>query len=74
VFYGNVGARNRLDFTVIGPAVNLAARLQALTKSLVEPVVASETFARALDHSLPGLGKHRLRGISDPQTVFAVRV
>jgi adenylate cyclase len=74
VFYGNVGARNRLDFTVIGPAVNLAARLQALTKSLVEPVVASETFARALDHSLPGLGKHRLRGIPDPQTVFAVRV
>jgi adenylate cyclase len=74
VAYGNVGARNRLDFTVIGPAVNLAARLQALTKSLKETIVASEMFAHALGHPLPDLGRHQLTGISHLQTVFAVRV
>lgn len=74
VAYGNVGARNRLDFTVIGPAVNLTARLQALTKLLAETIVTSETFAQALGHSLPDLGQHRLTGVSDPQTVFALRI
>jgi adenylate cyclase len=74
VFYGNVGARNRLDFIVIGPAVNLAARLQGLTKSLAEPILVSEAFAQALGHPLPALGKHRLSGIAEPQTVFALRI
>ncbi|WP_262270160.1 MULTISPECIES: adenylate/guanylate cyclase domain-containing protein [Microvirga] len=71
VAYGNVGASHRLDFTVIGPAVNRASRLLDLAKQLDRPVVMSRVFARELGQPLVDLGRHRLRGVDRPQQVFA---
>jgi adenylate cyclase len=71
VLYGNIGAEDRLDFTVVGPAVNLAARIEALTAVLDRPILASEAFAAASPVRLLPLGRHRLKGIEAPQTVYA---
>ncbi len=71
VSYGNIGGATRLDFTVIGPSVNHAARLEALTGELDEPVLISEAFADALGTPLRDLGEHRLKGVAVPQRVFA---
>jgi len=71
VNYGNIGAPNRLDFTVIGPAVNHAARLEKIASDLGRHVVTSASFAAAAPSSLESLGKHHLRGVAEPQEVFA---
>jgi adenylate cyclase len=71
VSYGNIGAPNRLDFTVIGPAVNQAARLEKLGHELGRPVVTSASFAEASPEKLETLGLHNLRGVAEPQQVFA---
>ncbi len=71
VSYGNIGAPTRLDFTVIGPAVNQAARLEKLGHELGRPVVTSASFAAASPEPLESIGRHSLRGVSDPQEVFA---
>ena len=72
VIYGNVGAIDRLDFTAIGPAVNLVCRLEALTKRLERPLLVSESFAAAAAHPLLSLGFHPVRGLSEPQEVFGL--
>jgi len=72
VFYGNVGATDRLDFTVIGPAVNLTSRLEGLTKRLERPIVVSDDFARACKRPLSSLGFHPVRGLSEPAEVFGL--
>ena len=71
VIYGNIGSAERLDFTVIGPAVNLVSRIEAVAKSRDLPLVVSDDFARALSESLPSLGAHRLRGLERPHELFA---
>ncbi len=71
VVYGNIGARDRLDFTVIGPAVNHAARLEKLSANLGRTIVTSESFAAAAAQPLDDLGTHALRGVEAPQRVFA---
>jgi|SRR5271163_346298 len=71
VSYGNIGAPNRLDFTVIGPAVNHAARLEKIASELGRHVVTSASFAAAAKSSFESLGKHHLRGVAEPQEVFA---
>jgi adenylate cyclase len=70
-FYGNVGAADRLDFTVIGPAVNLVSRMQAIGKALDVPIILSDDFARAYAAPLKSLGQHRLRGLATPHELFA---
>ncbi len=73
VVYGNIGALGRLDFTVIGPAVNEATRLEALSRSLNEPVLISASFARSCRcRPLRSLGRHTLRGVPEPQEVFTL--
>lgn len=72
VLYGNVGAAGRLDFTTIGPAVNLAARLQALAGELGREVVLSDAFAEACGETATPIGRHALRGFRAPQTVYAL--
>lgn len=71
VTYGNIGAANRLDFTVIGPAVNLVSRIEAIAKSLNLPIVVSDDFAGAYAKPLRSLGRHELRGLSTPHELFA---
>jgi adenylate cyclase len=72
VMYGNIGTRSRLDFTVIGPAVNAAARLEALTKELGVSALFSAAFAAVVGaRDLRHRGSHKLRGFETPVDVFA---
>jgi adenylate cyclase len=72
VTFGNVGAAERLDFTVIGAAVNLAVRLEGLTKELQRPLLMSRAFAAACPVRLKSLGLHPVRGFSEPEEVFGL--
>ena len=73
VVFGNIGLPERLSFSVIGATVNEVARLEALTKELGRPVLASETFAQHTTIDWEKLGKHKLRGIGEPIEVMAPR-
>lgn len=72
VIYGNVGAADRLDFTVIGPAVNLVSRVEGVAKALDEPIVVTEEFAQTYGGSLRSLGMHQFRGVARPRELFSV--
>lgn len=74
LMYGNVGTEQRLDFTVIGPAINEASRMEALCQPLDVPITISRSFADATGD--PGrfrsLGEQTLRGLSAPREIFTV--
>ena len=70
VLYGNIGGGNRLDFTCIGPAVNLAARLEKLAGKLGRVIVASDEFASYCATHFQALGKFPLAGFASEQKVF----
>ncbi len=73
VMYGNIGSQTRLDFTVIGPAVNMASRLETLTKQLGRTVLLSDAFADLVksEFTLERVGEHPVRGFSEPIELFA---
>jgi len=73
VAYGNIGSRDRLDFTVLGPAVNLVSRLEGLAKELGRPLLCSAAFAEAVGAPVVFLGRFPLKGMAEPQEVFAPR-
>jgi adenylate cyclase len=70
VLYGNIGGGNRLDFTCIGPAINLAARIESLTGRLGRVILASAEFARHCPGEFAAIGRFDLAGFSAPQLVF----
>ena len=72
VTFGNVGTEDRLDFAVIGPAVNRASRLEGMTKALGVKVCASAEFNEVCMVPMKSIGKHRLRGIRDPVEIFTL--
>jgi class 3 adenylate cyclase len=72
MLWGNIGAADRLDFTAIGPAVNLVSRLEGLCKPLGHSVLISGTIAAETTTALIPLGEHSMRGIANPCAVFTL--
>ena len=73
VVYGNIGATDRLDFTVIGAAVNETARIEGLCRTLDRQILTSASFASSCTcKPLISVGLHRLRGVREPQELFTV--
>jgi adenylate cyclase len=72
VIYGNVGAPDRLDFTVMGPAVNRTARLESLTRELSCDILFSQKFSELIETQSEFLGQHEMKGIAEPQDVYAL--
>jgi len=75
LLYGNLGSARRLDFTVLGPAVNEAARIEALCGSLEQPIIVSSAFAEAAGEArdrLVSLGRYAMKGVARPQELFTV--
>ncbi len=72
VLFGNIGADIRLDFTVIGPAVNLAARIEAMCPVLNQPILTSAAFAATSPVKLVNLGPHPLKGVAEPAELFTL--
>jgi adenylate cyclase len=74
VFYGNIGSKDRLDFTVIGPAVNEVSRILAMSRSVEQDLLLSARFADALApelrRRLVSVGRYALRGVAQPQELF----
>jgi adenylate cyclase len=76
VFYGNIGSKDRLDFTVVGPAVNEVSRIAAMCRSVDRSVLVSEAFAGAMTEAerarLVSVGRYALRGVERPQHLFTI--
>ena len=75
LLYGNLGSPRRLDFTVLGPAVNEAARIESFCASLEQAVIVSTTFAEASGQArrrLVSVGRYAMKGVARPQELFTL--
>ena len=72
VFFGNIGSKDRLDFTVIGPAVNLAARVEPLSKETGRRLLLTDKVAELLKQPMEELGEFRIRGLAQPVSLFSL--
>jgi adenylate cyclase len=75
LLYGNLGSPRRLDFTVLGPAVNEAARIETLCASLEQTVIVSSAFAEAAGEArslLVSLGRYAMKGVARPQELYTL--
>ncbi len=76
VFYGNIGSFDRLDFTVVGPAVNETSRIASMCRSVDRPLLVSSTFAEALPaeerNRMVSVGRFALRGVGKAQDLFTI--
>jgi adenylate cyclase len=75
VFYGNIGSKERLDFTVVGPAVNEVSRIAAMCRSVDQPILLSAAFAASVTDAqrpLVSVGRYALRGVGRPQELFTL--
>ena len=76
MFYGNIGSEDRLDFTVVGPAVNEVSRIASMCRSVDRPILISSTFADALPAAergnLVSVGRFALRGVGQAKELFTL--
>jgi adenylate cyclase len=75
VVYGNFGSRERLDFTVVGPAVNEVSRIAGMCRLVDQPILASSAFFAALgpeQNRLVSVGRYALRGVAQAQDLFTL--
>jgi adenylate cyclase len=75
VFYGNIGSQERLDFTVVGPAVNEVSRIAAMCRSVDQPILISENFAQSFAgerRPFVSVGRYALRGVGKPQELYTL--
>jgi adenylate cyclase len=75
VFYGNIGSKERLDFTVVGPAVNEVSRIAAMCRSVDQPILMSSDFAASVAderRAFASVGRFALRGVGKPQELFTL--
>jgi adenylate cyclase len=75
VFYGNIGSKERLDFTVVGPAVNEVSRIAAMCRSVDQPILLSAAFTESCVDYRPAfasVGRFALRGVGRPQELFTL--
>ena len=75
VFYGNIGSKERLDFTVVGPAVNEVSRIAAMCRSVDQPILLSAAFAESCAderRAFASVGRFALRGVGKPQELFTL--
>jgi adenylate cyclase len=77
VFYGNIGSKERLDFTVVGPAVNEVSRIAAMCRSVDQPILLSAAFAESVAEerrAFASVGRFALRGVGKPQELFTLDI
>ena len=75
VFYGNIGSKERLDFTVVGPAVNEVSRIAAMCRTVDQPILISAAFAESVAlerRRFASVGRYALRGVGKPQDLFTL--
>ena len=74
VLYGNIGTNDRLDFTVMGPAVNLTSRLESMCTRLGTQLTISSIVAQGNQDILESFGTHPIKGVAEPVEIWGVRI